>query len=89
MTSTETRLQTIVAEKLQIDPALVPLDRVLTDDLGLDSFDLITVVLEIEQAFPPVSLSDESAQQLKTLRELAAYIDSRLAAETGASAVPD
>lgn len=80
MTPTEAKLQSIVAEKLQVDSALVPLDRALNDELGLDSFDLISVVLEIEQAFPPLSLSDESAGQLKTLRELAAYIDSRLSA---------
>ncbi len=80
MTPTEAKLQSIVADKLQIDSAQVPLDRALADDLGLDSFDLMSVVLEIEQAFPPVSLSDESVQHLKTLREVAAFIDRRLPA---------
>lgn len=77
MTPTELKLQAIVAAKLQIDPALVSLDQTLTADLGLDSFDLMEVILEIEQAFPPLSLAADSAQNLKTLREVAAYIDSR------------
>ena len=76
MTPTELKLQTIVAAKLKIDQALVSLDRAVTDDLGLDSFDLMDIVLEIEQAFPPLSLADEAAQGLHTLREMAAYIDS-------------
>ena len=75
MTPTELKLQTLVAAKLKIDPDHVPLDLALSDDLGLDSFDVMAIILEIEQAFPPVSLSDEAAQNLKTLRELAGYID--------------
>ncbi len=80
MTSTELRLQSIVAEKLKITPAHVPLDQSMTDGLGLDSFDLMNIVLEIERTFPPLSLSDEAAQSLKTLREVAAYIDSKITA---------
>lgn len=75
MTPTELRLQSIVAEKLKIDPSRVPLDKSIGDDLGLDSFDIMAIILEIEQAFPSISLSDEAAQNLKTLRDVAAYID--------------
>jgi len=41
----------------------------------LDSFDVVTLILEIEQRFPPVTLSDKSAERLRTLREVAAHID--------------
>ncbi len=74
MTPTELKLQALVAAKLKINPDRVPLDQSLTDDLGLDSFDVMTIILEIEQAFS-LSLSDETAQNLKTLREVAAHID--------------
>jgi acyl carrier protein len=83
MTSTELKLQALVAERLKVDPANVPLDRSLMDDLGLDSFDVMEVVLEIETVFPPATLSDERAQGLKTLREVAAYIDEQLNTVTG------
>ena len=83
MTPTEHKLQTLVAQRLKIAPANVPLDRSLMDDLGLDSFDVMDVVLEIETAFPPVTLSDEKAQALRTLREVAAYIDAQLNKVTG------
>jgi acyl carrier protein len=76
---TEQKLQAIVAPKLRISPEQVPLDKSLLEDLSLDSFDLMTVILEIEEAFTPVSISDKSAEELLTLRELAAYIDQELA----------
>ena len=79
MTPTEHKLQAIVAARLKLDPAKVPLDQSLTDDLGLDSFDVMGVILEIETAFAPVSLADEAAQNLRTLRQVAVYIDQQLA----------
>jgi acyl carrier protein len=81
-TPTELKLQRLVAAKLKIEPERVPLDRSLADDLGLDSFDVMGVILEIEEAFAPAALSDEAAQELKTLREVAAYLDQQLADKT-------
>ena len=78
VTPTELKLQALIAKKLRIDPAQVPLDQALTADLGLDSFDLMAIIIEIEELFPSVSLSDEAAQNLKTLREVAAYIDGQM-----------
>jgi len=76
-TPTEQKLQSIVAAKLQV-PEQVPLDASLMDDLSLDSFDLMAVILEIEEEFAPVTVSDKSAEELRTLREVAAYIDHEL-----------
>ena len=77
-TPTELKLQRLVAAKLKVEPERVPLDQSLTDDLGLDSFDVMGVILEIEEAFAPATLSDEAAQELKTLGEVAASIDKQL-----------
>ena len=78
VTPTEQKLQSIVAAKLQVAPDQVPLDASLMDDLSLDSFDLMSVILEIEEEFAPVTISDKSAEELRTLREVAAYIDHEL-----------
>lgn len=75
--STERKLQAIVAAKLGLTPEQVPLDQSLLDDMGLDSYDVMTVILEIERLFAPLTLSDQSAAELKTLRDVAAYIDSQ------------
>ncbi len=78
-TPIERKLQTLVAAKLKVDPAQVPLDQSFLHDLGLDSFDVMAIIVEIEQAFPSVSLSEDGAQELKTLREVGDYIDGKIA----------
>lgn len=77
-TPTEQKLQAIVASKLRIPSEQVPLDQSLFDDLGLDSFDMMAVILEIEKTFAPVTMADKSAEELMTLREVAVYIDREL-----------
>ena len=77
-TSTELKLQAIVAPRLKLLPEQVPLDQSLVEDLSLDSFDVMEVILEIEETFAPVSIADKSAGELMTLREVAHYIDSEL-----------
>jgi acyl carrier protein len=74
-TPTEQKLQAIIAKKLQVALEQVPLDQSLTEDLGLDSLDMMAVILEIEKVFAPISVLDKSAAELKTLSEVAAYID--------------
>ncbi len=78
VTPTEQKLQAIVAQKLRIPPEQVPLDKSLLEDLSLDSFDIMTVILEIEETFAPVTIADKSAEELLTLREVADYIDREL-----------
>ena len=80
MTSTESKLQQIVAAKLKVDPAQVSLDQSFIEDIGLDSFDVMALILEIEEAFPSISLATDEAQALKTLRQVAAYIDKQATA---------
>jgi len=77
-TPTERALQEIVAKTLEIDPDGVELGHALLEDMGLDSFSIMTLMLEIETAFPPVSLSDKSFEELRTLRDVADYIDQTL-----------
>jgi acyl carrier protein len=76
-TPTELKLQAIVAPRLKLLPEQVPLDQSLVEELSLDSFDVMEVILEIEETFAPVSIADKSAEELMTLREVAQYIDSQ------------
>ena len=78
-TLTERHLQGLVAPRLDVDPDRVPLDEPFMAAIGLDSFDAMEVVLDIEAAYERVDLSDPEARDLATLREVAAYIDRRMA----------
>ena len=44
-TRTERALQEIVAKTLEIDPERVELDQGLLEDMGLDSFSIMTTML--------------------------------------------
>lgn len=74
-TVTEQQVMAIVARRLQVPPEKVPLDEPIMDGLGLDSFDAMEVVLEIEEAYEHITLTDASARDLTTLREVAEHID--------------
>ncbi len=78
ITSTERKLQMIVAERLQMAPEQVKLDQSLLEDMGLDSFSILSIMLEIENAFPPITLSDKSFEELRSLKDVAHYIDQTL-----------
>jgi acyl carrier protein len=78
-TATERTLQQLVAAHLRINPDLVDLDQDLLYESGLDSVDVTTVLLDIEDAFAPLSLSDGQAAHIRSLRQLAAYIDEQRA----------
>ena len=75
ITPTEQQIQELIAGRLKIPADEVPVDRDLLEEIGLDSFDLMDAVLEIEELFPPVSLSDKDAEELRTIRDLATFID--------------
>lgn len=78
ITDTERQVRAIVARKLDMDTDQVPLGESLLEGLGLDSFSIMTLVLEIEESFPSINLSDQAILELPTLRDLAAYIDREL-----------
>ena len=77
-TETERRLQEIVGRKLRVPADEIPLDSDLLEDLDLDSLDVVAVIVEIEGAFAPVRISEGKGEELRTLREVAAFVDQEL-----------
>jgi len=76
------RLQEMIGPKIGFAPAEVPLDSDLMNELGLDSMDVVSVITEIEEVFAPVTLREQDAAKIKTLRQLAAYLTEQLAPHT-------
>lgn len=48
----------------------------LLDELGLDSVDLVEIIMDIEETFE-ISIADEEIQQVKTVNDLVALIKSK------------
>lgn len=50
----------------------------LLDELGLDSVDLVEIIMDIEETFE-ISIKDEDIQQVKTVKDLVHLIQSQKA----------
>lgn len=49
----------------------------LLQELGLDSVDLVEVIMDIEERFS-IAIADEEIQRVKTVRDLTALISAKL-----------
>jgi acyl carrier protein len=71
----EAVLRVLVAERLRIDPADVPMDVPIVAELGLESIEVMQFLLDVEDRFPPLNLTDAEFGQPRTLRELAQCVE--------------
>lgn len=64
--------------KIDADVAITPATR-LVEDLGVDSLDLVGVILQIQDDFQ-VSVNEDDLPELQKLGDLARYLEERLPA---------
>jgi acyl carrier protein len=70
----EEALRDMVARRLHVLPLDVPLEADIVADLGLESLEIVTFLLDVEQRYPPVAFEALQASEVRSLRDLAAYI---------------
>lgn len=68
------KLQTLLAEQLNIAPEKITMESRLLEDLGADSLDFVEMLMTLEDEFG-VSISDEQAKEIKTVGDIAKYIE--------------
>ena len=73
--SVEDKVKKIIAEKLSVDLDEVVPDASFVDDLGADSLDLVELIMSMEEEFD-IDISDEDAEQIATVKDAIAYINS-------------
>lgn len=71
----ESKVIFIFADKLGFDTSEITKDSHLNNDLGMDSFDKIEVLMECEKEFD-MSISDEEAEKITTVGESIELINS-------------
>lgn len=67
----------VIAELLSVEESAVTENAKFVDDLGADSLDTVELVMALEEKFN-VEISDEDAQNIKTVGEAIAYIEKKL-----------
>ncbi|MBX9703116.1 MAG: acyl carrier protein, partial [Silvanigrellaceae bacterium] len=73
----ESKLIKIVSDKLNIEEKNITLASRFQEDLGADSLDIVELLMEIEEEFG-VAISDDEAEQIKTVGSAVNYISGKL-----------
>jgi acyl carrier protein len=79
------RIAEIIIEELKLEditPETFDIDMDLVDELGVDSMDLATVALVLQDEYG-VFIDEDDYPKLKTVRMIAEYLQSRLAGPAG------
>lgn len=68
------RVQTLTADKLGVDPGLVTMEANFMDDLGADSLDTVELVMAFEEEFA-CEIPDDAAETIKTVGDAVALLE--------------
>ncbi len=68
------RVQTIVSDRLGVEPDQVVENAEFIGDLNADSLDLVEVIMAMEQEFD-LEIKDEDAENIRTVGDAVNYIN--------------
>jgi acyl carrier protein len=69
------RIKQMIIEELNVPEEKITMQARLAEDLGADSIDAVELIMNIEDEFS-VQVSDEEAQNIKTVGDLVRYVES-------------
>ena len=68
------RIDRSIAEEFEIDPEGMTPEKTLFQDLGLDSLDIVDLVIVLETAFRFKIREDEGIRKIRTLGDIHAFV---------------
>lgn len=71
------KLQSIIAEVLNIDADEVTMEKTFVDDLGADSLDVFQIIMGIEEEFD-IEIPNEAAESIATVADAVEQIKNAL-----------
>lgn len=69
------RIKEMIVEELNVPAEKITMEAKLSEDLGADSIDAVELIMNIEDEFS-IQVSDEEAQNIKTVGDLVNYVES-------------
>ncbi|MBI5518123.1 MAG: acyl carrier protein [Deltaproteobacteria bacterium] len=69
----ETRVKTIIAKNLDLDPNEIKNESAFIQDLGADSLAIVELVLALEEEFD-LDIPDEETEKIRTVKDAVDYI---------------
>ncbi len=70
------KVKDIIVKQLAVNPEEVTDDASFVDDLGADSLDTVTFVMELEKDFG-IEIPDEDSKDIRTVGEVVKYIEEK------------
>ncbi len=74
------KIKSIIAEQAEVKPEEVTEKATFINDLGLDSLDMVELVMKLEEECG-VEIPDEDAEKLTTVGEAISYVEKRLSSK--------
>lgn len=78
MSEIESRVKSIIVEKLNVDEAEVKPEASFTNDLGADSLDTVELLMEFEKVFG-IKIPDEETSSIATVKDAIDKVAEKLA----------
>ncbi len=72
------KVKTVIVDTLNLDEDEITMEANLMEDLGVDSLDVVELVMALEEEFD-MKISNEDASELKTVGAIVSYIDAHKA----------
>ena len=73
----ESKVKSIIVDKLGVDESEVTRDANFTNDLGADSLDTVELIMEFEKEFD-ISIPDEDAENIATVGNAVDYLEDKV-----------
>ncbi|WQV24554.1 acyl carrier protein [Helicobacter pylori] len=70
-------MQAVIAEQLEIDVSQVTPEAKFVKDLGVDSLDIVELIMALEERFG-IEISDEQAEKFINVGDVMRYIEKQL-----------
>ena len=74
MSEIESKVKSIIVEKLGVEEKEVTPEASFTNDLGADSLDTVELIMELENQFG-IQIPDEDAEKISTVGNAITYIE--------------
>ncbi|MGC8734882.1 MAG: acyl carrier protein [bacterium] len=70
------KVKKILIEKLSVNESDIKEDSSLVDDLGVDSLDLVELLMKFEEEFK-IEISEEESQKILTIKDIVDFIEEK------------
>ncbi len=77
MSEIQSKVTSIIVDKLGVSENEVTLEAAFTEHLGADSLDTVELIMELEKEFG-IQIPDEEAEKIRTVGDAVAYIENHV-----------